>query len=123
MVSLSPFDMSFFRIKVHGAVAVAVIERSRLTEEENLEEFHRELTAIVDQFQMTSVVLNFHDVEFLTSQAVGKLISFHRRLHRQQGRLVLCELQGGVVDVLRATRLTEYFSIAATQDDALALFK
>jgi anti-anti-sigma factor len=57
----------------------------------------------------------------VTSAALGKLISLHRNLHRREGRLVVCGVQGMVADVLQTARLTDYFTMATTADEAVAL--
>ncbi|WP_437192877.1 STAS domain-containing protein [Planctomicrobium sp. SH527] len=113
---------SFFKVQQHGEIAVLSLLQPRLSEEENLEELDFELHALVEKCQVHNVIIDLSVVTYLTSTAIGKLISLHRRMARQDGQLVLCSLQSGVVDILTASHLLDYFRVVPAQKDALALF-
>ena len=119
-MGLSEFHPRFFKITEQGDIAVARFEVPHLNDEENIEELGHELFAIVDQFGFRKVVLNMKTVEYLTSSVVGKLITLHRKLHRLEGTLVLCEVTQSVNEVLVASRLVTYFRIAAKEAEAIA---
>lgn len=121
MAELSDFKPAYFDVDERGAVVVAHITRPGLSEEENIEQLGQELTMLVDQFGCRKLAVNFEVVSLITSAALGKFISLHRNLHRREGRLVLCGVASMVKDVLDATRLSEYFSLTKTIDEAVAL--
>jgi len=101
-----------------GQGAVLVITRRQLTEEENLEELDQDFTTLMDSLQMRQLVLDLSAVAFMTSAAIGKVISLHRRLARSQGRLVLCGLQPGVEETLSTSHLLTYFHVADSSQAA-----
>lgn len=101
---------------------MARIIRPRLSEEDNLEEMGQDLQALIDHHQCRQLVLNLETVQFITSAVLGKLITLHRRLHRKDGRLVLCHAHGAVAEVLQSTRLIDYFTVAPDAQQALAMF-
>ncbi len=121
MAPLSEFKPAYFAIDDRGAVVVAHIARASLSEEDNIEQLGQELSKLVDQFGCRRLAVNFEIVTLITSAALGKFIALHRNLHRRDGRLVLCGVAAMVQDVLNATRLNEYFTVAATADEAVAL--
>jgi len=45
------------------------------------------------------VLLNFKNVEFLSSAALGKLITMNRKLQSAGGKLVLCEIDPQIYEV------------------------
>ncbi len=116
---LSDFKPTYFSVREDGEVVVGQFCVPRLTEDQNVEQLGQDLFALVDQFDKRKVVLSLASVEFLTSSVLGKLITLHRKMHRQQGRLVLCDLQPGVNEVMRISRLNDYFRVSDTVDDAL----
>jgi anti-anti-sigma factor len=66
------------------------------------------------------VVADMGAIDFLSSSGMTALVGLQRRVEAQQGKLVLCQLQPYVLDVLRLTNLTEYFSIATDRASAIA---
>lgn len=123
MVSLTEFRSSYVEVEPRETVTLAAFTRSRLSEDENIEQLGQELLALVDQYQCRKLVLSLGRVEYVTSSVVGKLITLHRRLHRKHGQLVLCELQPAVREILKSSRLLEYFHTAGNRDEALAILE
>lgn len=118
-MGLTEFHPRFFKVTQVGDIAVARFEVAHLNDEENIEELGHELFAIVDQFGFRKVVVTLKSVEYLTSSVIGKFITLHRKLHRSEGTLVLCEVQPAVNEVLVASRLVNYFRLAPTEAEAV----
>lgn len=120
-MSQSDFDPDFVTIENHGHAIVAKFTRAQLSEEDNIEQMARELVTLIDYYHCQRLALSMDLVEFITSAALGKLIMIHRKLHRQAGQLVVCDVKGGVAEVLRTSRLNEYFTIAPDIKGAIGL--
>lgn len=121
MTLINEFKPAFMTLESRGPVVVAHISRATLSEEENIEELGQEFSKLVEHFGCRLLAVNLNLVNLVTSAALGKLISLHRNLHRRDGRLVVCGVQGMVQDVLVTARLTDYFTMANTTDDAVDL--
>lgn len=93
---------------------------SQLTDDENIEILGHELFALVDQYGVLKVVANMAGVSYITSSVLGKIITLHRKLSRSDGKLVLCNLEEGVVETLQTSRLLSYFNTANELDAAVA---
>jgi anti-sigma B factor antagonist len=122
MTTATGFQSSFFRVEDAEGVTVLSMTQPRLTEDENLEQLDRDFNALADTFQVRKIVLDLGSVGYLTSAAIAKLISLHRRLARSEGQLVLCTLQEQVSSTLATSHLLNYFSVAANPDAARAQF-
>jgi anti-sigma B factor antagonist len=122
MSKLSAFQSSFFEWRDAAGIAVLQVARPQLTDEDNLELFDRDFCTLTDTYQRRQVVLDMSQVGYMTSAAIGKLITFHRRLSRGGGQLVLCSLQNAVASALSASHLLDYFVISATPEAALDRF-
>lgn len=120
MTTKTVFESSFFQLQQQPVGMVLAITRDQLTDEENLEQFDQELVSLVDNYQVRRIVLDMQAVRYMTSSAIGKLISLHRRLARNEGRLVICSLQPEVEQILDTSHLLGYFSVSPTRDAALA---
>lgn len=120
-MTLANFVPSFFEIQQRGDSVVARFVRDRLTDELNIERMGDELFALCDQFHFRQVVVDMSQVDHVTSSSLGKLITMHRRLHRNGGRLAICSVSDGVNEVLETSRLIDYFNVTDDLDGALAL--
>ena len=68
------------------------------------------------------VLLNFGNVEFMSSAALGKLITLHRKLQAVQGKLVLCKIAKDILDVFKITKLDKILSITTDEQAGLQSF-
>jgi anti-sigma B factor antagonist len=120
-MSLTDFQPSFFDFEAHDDVAVATFQIDQLTDELNIEQLGAELFSLVDHYNFDKVILNMRVVEFLNSSVLGKMITMHRKLHRKDGKLVICHLTSGVSEVMHTSRLIGYFHVVDDFDAAIAV--
>lgn len=109
---------SFFTLISDGDLAVATYHRTALSDEDNIEQMGHELFSLVDQQQFRRIILNVSMVQYMTSAAIGKWITLHRKLTRSNGALVLCEIQPSIREILEASRLMTYFNTADSVEAA-----
>jgi len=67
------------------------------------------------------LVLNLAGLDYISSAGLRVLLATYKRLSRQNGKLVLCELQPGVREVLELSGLLTAFVVAATEAEAESL--
>ena len=118
-MGLEDFNSRFFEADVSSGSVVATFFPGRLDEEHNVEELGQSLIQLIDQYGYRQVALDLTQTSFVTSAVLGKLITLHRRLHRADGRLVLCGLQQPVETVMRRSNLLSYFQVVNSRDDAI----
>ena len=118
-MGLEDFNSRFFEADVSSGSVVATFFPGRLDEEHNVEELGQSLFQLSDQYGYRQVALDLTQTSFVTSAVLGKLITLHRRLHRADGRLVLCGLQQPVETVMRRSNLLSYFQVVNSRDDAI----
>ena len=120
-MDLSEFHPRYFEAAEQDGLVVVTFSVSHINDEENIEELGHEVFALVDQFGFRKVALSMANVEYITSSVVGKIITLHRKLHWLDGQLVVCDLTPGVHEILSASRLLTYFSVAGTTAEALRI--
>jgi len=122
-VSLTDFHPNYLTLQAHDDIVVATVTLPHLTDEENTEQLGHEMFALLEQYNCLKVVLSLAPVEYATSSVLGKMISLHRKLHRNGGMLVVCDLSKAVTNVLRTSRLLDYFNVADDTAAAIAALR
>ena len=122
-MGLEDFQPRYLKVTEYGDSAVVQFGVSHINDEENIEDLGHELFLLPDQFGFQKIVLNMTGVEYITSSVVGKMITLHRKLHRNRGKMVISDLTPGVQDVLDASRLLSYFTHCQTEEQAMALLR
>ena len=105
-----------------GEVTVVKFVDKKILEEASIQELGAELFALVEHDNRRTILLDFAGVEFLSSAALGKLITFDRKLKTAKGRLKMCGLTPGILEVFQVTKLNKVFDIRADRAEALAAF-
>lgn len=103
-------------------VTVVHFKESRITDDLGIQELGQELFALVDQAHRTKLLLNFANVQFLSSGALGKLRALESRVAKRGGVVKLCSINSNIYEVFRITRFDTIFEIFKTEADALASF-
>lgn len=119
-MSSENFPVPYVNLERSGDVLHITLTYPHLTEEDNIDELGHILFSQVDDHGMRRVILNLQHVQILTSSAIGKIITLHRKLHRYDGHLVLCHLSDRVTEVFNSSRLLGYFNIAPDHPSAVA---
>jgi len=116
--------MATQRIEVSktGDVSVVRFRDRKILDEAVIQELGAELSALVEFDNRKAILLDFEGVEFLSSAALGKLITFDRKLKTAQGRLKMCGISPGILEVFQVTKLNKVFDIRPTAAEAIAAF-
>lgn len=116
------FESHYFTFQAVGDIVVARCTLANLSDEENIEEVGQELLTIVGKYECRELIVDLAEVDYITSSMVGKLIRLHRQLHRDGGKLVICNLSPTVDEILRTSNLLTYFNAAPSVTEAALLF-
>jgi anti-sigma B factor antagonist len=82
--------------------------------------FRQSIYEVVEARPNPQVAADLGPVDYLSSSGVAVLVGLKRRVEAHNGKLVLFQLHPYVQDVLRITRLTQFFTIADDRPTALA---
>ncbi len=103
-------------------VTVARLLEKKILDEANIESLGLELFALVDKDGRRNIILDFSLVEYLSSAALGKLITMHKKVSTAGGKLTLCNIQKDILDVFKITKLDRVLTLCTDLDDALSKF-
>jgi anti-sigma B factor antagonist len=107
--------------EVGDVTVVRFIDR-KILDETSIQELGVELFALVDQEQRKKILLNFAAVDFMSSAALGKLISLDNKVRAQGGKLKFSNIRPQIFEVFRITKLNKKFEIYDDEAKALAAF-
>ena len=105
-----------------GDVTVVRFLDRKILDPTNIGELGSELFAIVEEDKATKLLLNFTEVEFLSSAALNKLILLDKKIKEVNASLKLSNLRPEIREVFMITRLNQLFDIVDDEQDALAAF-
>ncbi|MBN2023704.1 MAG: STAS domain-containing protein [Pirellulales bacterium] len=105
-----------------GDVTVVRFRDQKILDDLNIQELGRELARLVEVENRARLLLNFASVEFLSSAALGKLITLDKKVKAAGGTLRLCCIQPEIFEVFVITKLNRVFDIKENEADALAAF-
>ena len=110
-------------ITVHESASVSVVQFTdeKIIDSETIQELGEELFELIDKEQRKKIVLNFSNVEFLSSAALGKLITFEKKAKRSKAELILSNISPEIHQVFAITNLDKLFQIKDSEADALAV--
>lgn len=105
-----------------GDVTVARFVDKKILDENNIQMIGNQLFGLVDQDKRKKIVLDFANVEYLSSAALGKLITMNNKVKTIGGKLRLCSIRPDIYEVFAITKLNKLFDIKDDQAAALAGF-
>jgi anti-sigma B factor antagonist len=105
-----------------GDVTVARFVDKKILDETNIQIIGNQLFGLVDEDQRAKIVLDFSNVEYLSSAALGKLITLDKKVKAARGKLRLCSIRPDIYEVFAITKLNKLFDIHENQEQALEGF-
>lgn len=106
-------------ISTDGDITVVRFADGKILDASNIEELGAQLFNLVEKENRKKLLLNFQNVEFLSSAALNKLIILDKKTKGASGKLKLCSLRPEILEVFVITRLNQLFEI--TEDEQAAL--
>ena len=102
-----------------GDVTVARFIDKKILDETNIQIIGNQLFGLVDEDGREKIVLDFSNVEYLSSAALGKLITLDKKVKAAKGKLRLCSIRPDIYEVFAITKLNKLFTIYDNQEKAL----
>lgn len=105
-----------------GDVAVVRFVDKKILDEQNIQSIGEQLFELVEKEKRHKVLLDFSAVEYLSSAALGKLITLNKKIRAVTGQLRLCQIRPEIYEVFEITSLNKVFPIYKDQETALEAF-
>ena len=102
-----------------GSATVVSFTDERILEENDINELQESIMSIIESAPgKISLILDFGNVQFLSSAVLGLLIRISKRIYERQGQLRLCNINPKIYEIFKITRLTKTFDIYTDVESA-----
>jgi len=103
-------------------IRIVEFTNNKILDEANIEEIKQALEAMIDERERIKLLLDFTNVDHLSSAALGMLININNRIRQANGQLRLAAIKPQIYEVFVITKLNKLFKILPTRTEALANF-
>jgi len=112
-------ESSLLQIFEHDGVSNVEFVESNILDEMCIRRIGDEICSVIERKGLPKIVLNFENVNALSSSALGMLITINTKVSDKKGRLVLACIKGPIADVFRITKLDKAFTICDSMSEAM----
>ncbi|MFZ0034445.1 MAG: STAS domain-containing protein [Sedimentisphaerales bacterium] len=90
---------------------IATFTDERILEEKDLQALQDAIMSVIEQAERINLILDFRNVQFLSSAVLGLLIRVSKKVYERDGQLKLCSIDPKIYKIFKITRLTKIFDI------------
>jgi anti-sigma B factor antagonist len=109
-------------VEDYGEITVVNFIDKKILDEQNIQKIGEDLFSLVDELGRKKILLNFTNVEYLSSAALGKFITLNRKVQTAGGKLAMCSINDDIFEVFEITKLNKLFNIQKDEQTALQTF-
>ncbi|HEY4232802.1 MAG TPA: STAS domain-containing protein [Lacipirellulaceae bacterium] len=95
---------------------------ARILDENKLEELGKDLIDLLNKTTEERVILDFRNVQFMSSSMLGKLVLVQKKCKEFKAQLKMCGISPDIREVFKITKLDKLFDIEADEASARKAF-
>lgn len=95
----------------HNVTFVTFVDE-RIVDEEQIGKLKESLEPVIEKNDGGKLILNFANVNFMTSALLGLLVRIHKKVCELGGHLQLSNLNPDLYKIFEITKLTQVFDIS-----------
>ena len=107
----------------HGPIRIVEFVQSKILDEANIAEIGTRVGEVIEAESRPRLLLDFRNVDHLSSAALGMLINANNRVREKNGQLRLCDIKRQILEVFAITKLDKLFKIYPNRQAALDSFE
>ncbi len=110
------------RLETIDDVTVVSFVDTTIRDEMDIQEVGDQLYSLVEDEGHNRLLLNFGNVQYLSSAALAKLITLRKKVTAKQGLLKLCCIKPDLLEIFKLTQLDKILPIFKDEQAALDSF-
>ena len=103
-------------------IRIVEFTNNKILDEGNITEIGATLSSLIEESAQPKLLLDFANVEHLSSAALGMLINVNNKIKQKNGKLRLANIKPQILEVFVITKLNKLFKIWPTRAEALTSF-
>jgi anti-anti-sigma factor len=108
--------------EVDGVAVITFLETAAMVEGDKVETLAKELFSLIEEKKYKKVLLNLYNAGYMSSAMLAQLVTLHRKMQAQKGKVRLCCLRPPVMDAFKVSQFDRLFDIFADEPSALKKF-
>ncbi len=109
-------------VQQKNEVTLVQFKDRNLLDEASIHQIGGEILQLVESSSVPKLLIDFKDVDHLSSAALGTLITVNNKIRQKEGQLHLANINAQIYEVFAITKLNKLFKIHPSADAALASF-
>ncbi|MGQ9575647.1 MAG: STAS domain-containing protein [Thermoguttaceae bacterium] len=114
--------MALIQTHSDGKVLTIYLAQTKIVDNLAIEQMYEAIKAALDKGEEPNILIDFRQVKFFSSAALGMLIRVHKRCKEFRLGLKLCNIAPDIRQVFKITGLQKLFEIHPDAADAVAAF-
>ena len=109
---------------IHKDSGVTVVEfmQVRMLDDTNINMMTAQLNALVDKTLDLRILIDFNNIQYLSSIVLGRLMELHKKIKKAKGKLVLCSIDKKIMEVFKVMKLDKILQIEKDYKRAMNFF-
>lgn len=103
-------------------VRIVEFTNNKILDEANIAEIGQSLSSLIDERPNPKLLLDFNNVDHLSSAALGMLINANNKIKQKNGQLRLAAIKPQIFEVFVITKLNKLFKILPNRAEAASSF-
>lgn len=109
-------------VSTEKEIRIVEFTNNKILDEANIADIGQTLGALIDEKANPKLLLDFSNVDHLSSAALGMLINANNKIKQKNGQLRLASIKPQILEVFVITKLNKLFKIFPTRAEAVASF-
>lgn len=114
---------SLVAVSEEKGVSIVEFTNARILDEANIAEIRAAILTLVEPVDQPRLLIDFSNVDHLSSSALGMLIDVRKKVLERNGKLRLCDIKPQLFEAFVITKLDKLLKILPTRAEALASYK
>ena len=109
--------------QIQEGICIVTIQDASILDERNIEMLGKDLEKLVTDQNYINMVIDMHQVGYLSSAVLGKFMSLFKKIKSEKGDLKLCNIKPEIRPIFSVTQLDKVIEIHDSLQPALSSFK
>jgi len=104
-------------------ITMVIFEDESILDPLQVQDIGEKLHRLIEDENRQQIILDFHQVNILSSQMLGVLIGLLKRIRTASGRIVICGMKAELSKVFKITNLDKLFEFYDNDGQAMRSFE
>ena len=105
-------------ISTEGAIAVVAFRSASMCDSQAIADASNEIKAFIEKNRPSTIIFDFEDVKFFSSQLLGVMLDIRSKIKPYQGEVVISAIDPQLYRVFKITNLDSIFRFFPDKDQA-----